>query len=154
MSIFLEYSFMQNVNLWSEGLRTIVRTPGFGATLLYCKIKTDYSLSNTHVAMILRSGEVQGMRFSQSCRVSGPRTRDGRFAYQRKERNRLVLNPCIRSFEGSFSNEDRGAEQTDVSMHADIAERKRLWMAAIKPPMYSVGIVPVLVSVRLGTFHA
>jgi 1,4-dihydroxy-2-naphthoate octaprenyltransferase len=28
---------------------------------------------------------------------------------------------------------------------ADPEERRRLWMLALKPPMYSVGIVPVLV---------
>ncbi len=38
-------------------------------------------------------------------------------------------------------------EQAAPAAHADeAAERKRLWMAAIKPPMYSVGFIPVLVS--------
>ena len=97
--------------------------------------------------MILRMGELHGKRFSQLSRVSGSRTRYCRIRLP-NERNRLISNHCIRSIDGSFSNEDRGAEQSDVCMHADMAERKRLWMTAIKPPMYSVGFVPVLVSLR------
>jgi hypothetical protein len=37
------------------------------------------------------------------------------------------------------------ARQHTPASHAADAERRRLWLAAIKPPMYSVGIVPVLV---------
>lgn len=38
-------------------------------------------------------------------------------------------------------------QQAHDSTHQ--AEQRRLWMAAIKPPMYSVGFIPVLVRQRL-----
>lgn len=38
-----------------------------------------------------------------------------------------------------------GSSGSSGGAASDEAERRRLWMLAIKPPMYSVGIVPVLV---------
>lgn len=45
----------------------------------------------------------------------------------------------------SLSGASEGADDSAAVDYAP-KSRKQLWMAAIKPPMYSVGIVPVLVS--------
>ena len=85
---------------------------------------------------------------SQRCYICWRSAGDGYVSRRKDGKKRLISNHAIRPIDGSPPNEDRGAEQTDdVPSLADRVERKRLWMAAIKPPMYSVGFVPVLVRV-------
>ena len=76
---------------------------------------------------------------------------------ERRRGKRLSIFPWASSNGASPSEPGAGMAEGRVQppmQHADedgtalasSHERKRLWMAAIKPPMYSVGFVPVLVS--------
>ena len=56
---------------------------------------------------------------------------------------RSGINAANRASSSGASSSD---EPVLHSASDTASERKRLWMAAIKPPMYSVGVVPVLVS--------
>lgn len=59
-------------------------------------------------------------------------------------RSSAVPDDGIRAHSSSSSS---GAQESEAVALA-AADRKQLWVAAIKAPMYSVGIVPVLVRFR------
>jgi len=44
-------------------------------------------------------------------------------------------------------------QQEELSAEDAAAARRKLWFAAVKPPMYSVCIIPVLVSCELRMLH-
>ena len=62
-----------------------------------------------------------------------------------------VQSDASSSGRSSGDPQTQGQQQQQPQAHDDSAhqaEQKRLWMAAIKPPMYSVGFIPVLVRLR------
>ncbi len=84
--------------------------------------------------------------FHTACCNSQPSTRAPKPEQQSTKRTGELMSRRRTALNAQENSAGDGTVPIIPDAAGDKESRRKLWMAAIKPPMYSVGFIPVLVS--------